>query len=154
MDGQEIYAGTGPLIPNSVARTAAREAQARTVSATALVTPVSVLTSDDRETGTNGWAAVDGNTDTAWTGQAGKAGWWIALTYDEAPNIGSVRLDADRCSMSNALYLYSLDAEHWYGLIPALSNGAVSSDYLWLIFPADTSGAVPEVKDFTVQPAK
>ena len=112
-----------------------------------------VTTSDDAATGTNGLAAVDGNTKTAWVGNPKANGWWIALTYEKAFSLSDLNVTLGDGSPTNVTCMYSTNADNWYELRPALTNGAVKLNYLWLIFPADGSGVAPVVREIEVNQA-
>jgi hypothetical protein len=111
-----------------------------------------VLTGDDVEgEESSGWLAVDGDEETAWTGAADAGGWWILLAYSEEVVADGVELLLGEGSLAEVRMLGSLDAEEWYDIgelfdadLPAAFN------YLWLVFPADDSGAVPEVREILV----
>ncbi len=113
--------------------------------------PVDVLTSSGEEPHTNGWNVVDGDTNTMWVGQTNAGGWYCSLVYDPAVTVHQLTLDLVGGSLSNVLYLYSVDASNWYDLVPALSNGPVSLHYLWLIIPAgQPPTAVPAIEEIQI----
>lgn len=114
-----------------------------------ILLPEMVLTGDDVEGEESpGWLAVDGNEDSAWIGEPEAGGWWIVLKYKELQGMEGVELLLTEAWVTEVLMLGSLDAEEWYDIrelfdadLPAEFN------YLWLIFPADGTGASPEVKE-------
>ncbi len=116
-----------------------------------LVRPLDVVTSDDTPESKPGWAAVDGDTNTAWVGRSDAGGWWMVLVYDPALSVTGVVTDMGPLSPTNVISLWSNDADQWNDLPSALKDGPVMLDYLWLIFGDDGSGHAPVVRE--VQPA-
>ena len=106
---------------------------------------MAVVTSDDGPEHTNGWAAVDGESETAWTGEVGAEGWYIALAYGETVALNGLAVDLAPDSLTDIRYLYSLDAKTWADLTPALKHPPVKLNYLWLLFPTNGTPAVPKV---------
>ena len=113
-----------------------------------------VVTSVDFGLENLGTPAVDGSLRTAWRGEAGAGGWWIAVQYPETVRTRGVKLQLAKDSLADAQVLYSTDAKTWADLGAALKGGKVELKYLWVIFPDDGSGAVPVVKEISVKVAK
>ena len=107
--------------------------------------PVSVLTSAGPEDET-GWAAVDGDPETAWTGQKAGGG-YLVVEYAPALTLRALEVDLAEGSLSNVEYLYSQDAEGWLPLPADLETNPVSLNFLWLVFPSNGTEALPEVKE-------
>jgi hypothetical protein len=114
---------------------------------------IGVLTSDGKA-GADGWSAVDGNASTSWVGQKGARGWWIAVTYGKSIKVRDVQVDLAEGSANGAQFLYSLDGKTWEPLSVDLFDGPVELGYLWVIFPANASGAVPNVKEIRLERAR
>ena len=110
--------------------------------------PVSVLTSDGPEDET-GWAAVDGDPETAWISQQAGGG-YLVVEYAPALTLRALEVDLVEGSLSNANYLYSQDAEEWLPLPEGLETNPVSLNFLWLVFPESTSASAPGV--FEIRP--
>ena len=112
--------------------------------------PVSVLTSEGPEDET-GWAAVDGDPETAWTGpQAG--GGYLVVEYAPALTLRALEVDLAEGSPSKVEYLYSQDAEEWLPLPADLETNPVSLNFLWLVFPDDGTMAIPTVLEIRPNP--
>ena len=107
--------------------------------------PVSVLTSEGPEDET-GWAAVDGDPETAWTGQKAGGG-YLVVEYAPALTLRALEVDLAEGSLSKVEYLYSQDAEGWLPLPADLETNPVSLNFLWLVFPGNGTKALPEVKE-------
>ena len=112
--------------------------------------PVSVLTSDGPEDET-GWNAVDGDPETAWTGQKAGAG-YLVIEYAPALTLRALDVDLAEGSLSNLNYLYSQDAEDWLPLPEGLETNPVSLNFLWLVFPGDETEAIPAVLEIRPNP--
>ena len=110
--------------------------------------PVAVLTSDGPEDET-GWAAVDGDPETAWISQQAGGG-YLVVEYAPALTLRALEVDLVEGSLSNANYLYSQDAEEWLPLPEGLETNPVSLNFLWLVFPESTSASAPGV--FEIRP--
>ncbi|MCX6995570.1 MAG: hypothetical protein NTV49_00435, partial [Kiritimatiellaeota bacterium] len=106
-----------------------------------------VVTSDDGLEHTNGWPAVDGDTNTVWVGKAGAGGWYISVGYDPTATLSNLVVDLTPDSLTNIQYLYSLDATNWVAWTPAPTNAPVQLNYLWLVFPTNNTPAVPKVRE-------
>jgi hypothetical protein len=114
--------------------------------------PMTVVTSDDGAEHTNGWAAVDGDTHTAWKGAAGAEGWYIAIGYEPSILVDDVEVQLADGSLTNIQFLYSTDAENWSPLPEDLADSPVWLNYLWVLFPSDGTPAVPQVREIQLLP--
>ena len=114
--------------------------------------PVAVVTSDDGPRHTNGWPAVDGDTNTLWAGAAGAGGWHIVLGYEPAILVDDVEVQLAEGSLTNIQFLYSTDAVDWTPLPEDLADAPVWLNYLWLLFPSDGTSAIPQVRDIRLLP--
>ena len=122
----------------------------RALSVSADSEPVSVVTSDDvAPTYESGWAAVDGNPETAWVGQQAGGG-NIVVEYGPTLELSALEVDLAEGSLTNVQYLYSLDAQNWQPLPEDLEANPVSLNFLWLLFPGDGTEGVPQV--FEIRP--
>jgi hypothetical protein len=99
--------------------------------------PVRVMTSDDGPGQANGWAAVDGDLNTAWRGAPGRSAWWLALAYEPELVLAELTVRFGEGSLTNAAYRYSRDAVEWLDLRAALTRGPVALTYLWMGIPSD-----------------
>ena len=113
--------------------------------------PVVVVTDAGPED-ESGWAAVDGDTNTLWTGRADLGGWYIAIGYEPGTWIDDVEVDLAEGSSTNVQFLYSADALEWLPLPDDLEDAPVWMNYLWLLFPSDGSGAPPRVGEIRPVP--
>ena len=114
--------------------------------------PLTVVTSDDGPEHTNGWAAVDGDTNTVWEGRAGAGGWHIAVGYDATLVLTNLVVDVAEGSATRMQCLYSLDGEDWREWPEDAAADPVEANYLWLLFPAgDGTSPVPHVIDIWPQ---
>ena len=105
--------------------------------------PVMVLTSAGLEDET-GWAAVDGDPDTAWVGHKASGG-YLLVEYAPALELSALEVDTAEGSPADIQVLYSRDGEEWLPLPDDLEAHPVSLNFLWLVFPDDGSDAVPQV---------
>ena len=131
-------------------RPAARKSPMASSSAVAESEPVSVLTSAGPED-ESGWAAVDGDPETAWVGQK-PGGGYLVVEYAPTLTLKALAVDLAEGSQTNMQYLYSLDAAAWSPLPEGLETNPVSLNFLWLVFPDDGTGAVPEVFEIRPKP--
>ncbi|NCA81146.1 MAG: DUF11 domain-containing protein [Opitutae bacterium] len=114
--------------------------------------PMTVVTSDDGPEHTNGWAAVDGDPNTQWTGKSG-AGGYIAIGYDVPMWVTNLVVDLAEGSSIPGQILYSPDAREWRTLPEDLARNPVEITYLWLLFPEDAFAASePRVIEIRPQP--
>jgi hypothetical protein len=113
--------------------------------------PVTVVTSDDGPDHAEGWPAVDGDADTAWHGQPGAGGWYIALGYDSPVAMTNLLVDLAEGSSSNFFCLFSLDGEDWQEWPSGVSADPVEFNYLWLLFPNE-DGLSPEPRVMEIVP--
>ena len=109
-----------------------------------------MITSDDDAAHTNGLPAVDGNTNTLWVGKAGAPGWCIIVGYAPSVLLTNLAVDLAAGSLTNVEYYYSQDATNWFSLLPALQQGPVPLNCLWLSFPTNGTPAVPMVREVQV----
>lgn len=107
--------------------------------------PLDVVTSGNAFEDATGWAAVDQSHETAWIGNPGGNGWWVALAYEPEITASQLELTLGAHSLTNVQCLCSEDADHWVDFHSAATNGPVTLRYLWLVFPADGSDRVPVV---------
>ena len=144
----EVY-GAPPAAPRSALR-AALAAPAPGLAPEPF--PLTVVTSDDGPEHTNGWAAVDGDTNTVWEGRAGAGGWHIAVGYDATLVLTNLVVDVAEGSATRMQCLYSLDGEDWREWPEDAAADPVEANYLWLLFPAgDGTSPVPHVIDIWPQ---
>jgi len=54
-------------------------------------------------------------------------------------------------SLTNIMYLCSSDATNWSDMVGALTNPPVPLTHLWLVFPTNSTPAVPEVREVMPQ---
>ena len=112
--------------------------------------PVTVVTSDDVAPDyESGWAAVDGDPETAWVGQKAGGG-YILVGYEPALRLKTLEVDMAEGSLTGIEYRYSQDGETWLPLPEDIEANPVYLNFLWLVFPDDGSAAVPEV--FEIRP--
>ena len=114
--------------------------------------PLTVVTSDDGPEHTNGWAAVDGDTNTVWEGRAGAGGWHIAVGYDATLAMTNLVVDVAEGSATRMQCLFSLDGEDWRAWPDGAAAEPVEANYLWLLFPGeDEESPAPRVIEITPQ---
>ena len=125
----------------------ARDGKKTAMFTTSGAEPVAVATSDDvAPVYESGWAAVDGDLETEWEGQAAGGG-FIAVQYEPAVELRTLDVELGRESLSGIEYLYSADGEDWQPLPEDLDAHPVVLNYLWLVFPDDGTEAVPRVRE-------
>lgn len=113
--------------------------------------PVTVVTSDDIAPDyDSGWAAVDGDRETVWTGQKAGGG-YIVVEYSPALELKGLDVDLAEDSLAGIEYLYSRDGTDWAPLPGDMADYPVSLNFLWLVFPGD-GDAVPRVREITPNP--
>ena len=134
----EVY-GTRPVARRALKGSAIAESE-----------PVSVLTSEGTADET-GWAAVDGDEATAWTGQKAGGG-YLVIEYEPALTLSALEVVMVKDSLTDVQYLYSTDAENWQPLPEDLEGNPISLNYLWLLFPDDGTAAVPQVLEVVPNP--
>ena len=136
----EVY-GTRPLGKRALKASASEDGE-----------PVTVVTSDDvAPVYESGWAALDGDLATAWTGQKAGGG-YILVGYDPALELSALEVDLAEGSLADIEYLYSVDGQEWLPLPEDLETNPVSLNFLWLVFPDDGTGAVPQVLEIWPNP--
>ena len=131
--------GLAPAVVPAAAPAAARRVWAEESE------PVQVLTSDGPEDAA-GWNAVDGDPETAWTGQQAGGG-YVVIEYAPALKLATLDVYLGEGSLANAEILYSLDARDWRPLPDDLESNPVELKYLWVVFPDDGTADVPQVLD-------
>ena len=112
--------------------------------------PVLVLTSDGPQDET-GWNALDGDDATAWVGQQAGGG-YLVIEYQPTLTLSGLEVDVTEASLADAQVLTSLDAQTWQPLPEDLEANPVSLNFLWVVFPDDGRGAVPEVVEIRPNP--
>ena len=112
--------------------------------------PVLVLTSDGLEDET-GWAAVDGDPETAWTGRK-PGGGYIVVEYAPALLLKTLEVEMAEGSLTKLQCLYSPDAKDWLPLPDDMDRNPVSLNFLWLLFPDDGTAAAPQVIEIRPNP--
>ena len=135
-------------------RTAGRRSLAPALAAVAAAEgePVTVVTSDDVAPDyESGWAAVDGDPDTAWTGQKAGGG-YIVVGYEPALRLQTLDVELEEGSLAGFEVLYSQDAVEWAPLPEDMEANPVSLNFLWLVFPDDGTEAVPSVLEIRPNP--
>jgi uncharacterized repeat protein (TIGR01451 family) len=105
--------------------------------------PISVLTSDGPEV-ESGWAAVDGDGETAWEGQK-TGGGYLVVEYSPPLRLRSLEVDMAAGSLTGIQYFSSLDGQDWQPLPDDMESRPVELIYLWLVFPDDGTEATPQV---------
>ncbi len=139
----EVY-GTRPPVRRSLA--------AKGASSIVESEPVTVMTSDDvAPVYESGWAAVDGDPETAWTGQQAGGG-YILVEYGPTLELSALEVDLAEGSLADIQFLYSLDAQDWQPLPDDMESNPVSLNFLWLVFPDDGTDAVPQVIEIRPNP--
>ena len=114
--------------------------------------PLTVVTSHDGPEHTNGWAAVDGDTNTVWEGRAGAGGWHIAVGYDATLVMTNLVVDVAEGSATQMQCLFSLDGEDWRAWPDDAAAEPVEANYLWLLFPGeDDASPAPRVIEIRPQ---
>ena len=116
--------------------------------------PLTIVTSDGEGPDyTNGWAAVDGDPSTCWTGRAGAGGWYIAIGYDGTVRMTNLVVDLAAGSADRFECRTSLDGVDWRVLPGNAEDGPVELNYLWLLFPggAATSPAPAVIEILPLQ---
>jgi hypothetical protein len=115
--------------------------------------PVTVVTSDGGPEDPAGWAAVDGDLETGWTGREGAGGWYIAIGYGETVVATHLAVEVMEGSATGMQCLFSLDGEEWTEWTEAAPEERRAFNYLWLLFTAeDASAAVPRVMEIRPEP--
>lgn len=105
--------------------------------------PILVVASSGAEPNTNAWSAVDGDETTAWAGAVGEQGWWLAAEFAPPLNLQSLEIISAEGALTNALIFTSEDADDW----KPFDGNPATARFLLLTFPADESGAAPEVQE-------
>jgi len=114
--------------------------------------PLAVATSDDGPEHTNGWAAVDGDTNTLWAGRAGAEGWYVAVSYDAPLVLTNVAVDLAEGSLARFRCLYSLDGADWREWPADAAREPVEASVLWLLFRREPGvEAVPRIIEIVPQ---
>ena len=118
-----------------------------------LIWPVTVVTSDGGPEDPAGWAAVDGDPETGWTGREGAGGWYIAIGYGDTVAASHLVVDVADGSAMGMQCLISLDGDEWTEWAEDALEEPRTFNYLWLLFTADAGGAaVPQVMEIHLEP--
>ena len=148
----EVY---GPAVRRAAAPEKILDAKAASrtaVSAASVSEALTVVTSDDVAPDyESGWAALDGDPETAWVGQKAGGG-YILVEFGPALELSGLEVDLAEGSLEDIEYLYSADAVEWQALPEDLEANPVSLNFLWLLFPDDGTGAVPNVIEIRPNP--
>ena len=75
--------------------------------------PLALTVSSIAEPGTNVWALMDGDTNTAWTADADATGWWLAAEYEDVITVSQAALSDVGGSASGVRWLSSKDGTDW-----------------------------------------
>ena len=142
INGIEIESADAPK------RTASSAGGARSVPAR--LVPDTVLTSEDPILAEAGWAAVDGNPQTAWQA-SGSEGAWICLGYDRPILVRQVEVQFADGSPQTLQVLASADAVEWIDWSAEEDREAEEIRYLWLLFPAAPAEPPPAVLEIDVR---
>ena len=114
---------------------------------------VGVLTND----GTDGWAAVDGDTDTVWHGAADRTAWTLTLTYDLPKSMTNLELSAEEATAgtwgaSTAADSAAVDDGDWedvdFGDLPFDEPRVFQYLHLWF---EDDDGVPPAVREVVIE---
>lgn len=108
---------------------------------------IGVVTSDEASAPGAGWNAFDGDEKTIWEGLPNAAGWWMALTFDPAHTLHALDFSWLAEPAANLEFLSSVDAISWTSLALPLTNGPVSLNYLWIVFPDANGGTPPAIRE-------
>ena len=92
--------------------------------------------------GSDGSDVADGDEETGWS-PAGAEGAWVALTFEEARDIGAVEVVGENLPEGMRV-LVSEDGDNWS------EEGGETVSYLWLILPGE--GEVPAVREIMTEP--
>lgn len=113
--------------------------------------PIAITVSSAAEPDTNGWAVIDGDTNTVWTGAPGESGWWLALEYDPPVPVSGLEVSFAGGSPTNLAVFHSTDADAWPELPAASDQEAVAARYLLLTFPAGETAVPPRVSEILLK---
>ena len=115
--------------------------------------PPEAWTSGNWDESHGGKNAVDGDSSTAWIGNAGAKRWWLSLGYSHAMFVSDVQILFDADSVKNTALLASRDGFEWFDLDEALPAGPCELQYLWIEFMPDEENAVrvPRVLEIEVE---
>jgi hypothetical protein len=109
--------------------------------------PIFAAASSVEDDAHDAWRAFDGDEETFWSGAPGETAWWIAAEFHPALTLAELEiLHADH-SITNALPYFSLDADTWSDLAPALEEGPVTARFLMLGFTPDDTGESPRIRE-------
>lgn len=104
--------------------------------------PLALTVSSLAEPGTNVWAVMDGDTNTAWTAAADATGWWLAAEYEDVIAVSNVALSAAGDSAAGVRWLGSPNGTDWSPLTPS-----ESTELRWLV------GLIPSEGEEDTPPA-
>ena len=153
----EVYGGEQLLMARSIRRADAKETAIGSSVPAAVEEEgpetgvATVVTGDDGPEHTNGWAAVDGDANTLWAGEAGAGGWYIAVGYEATLTVTNLAVDLAEGSLTDFRCLHSLDGVDWEEWPGEFEGQAFELNYLWLLFPDDGTAAVPRVIEIEPQ---
>ena len=114
--------------------------------------PLTVVTSHDGPAHTNGWAAIDGDSQTWWADAAGGGGGYIAIGYDATVYATNVVVELAEESAVPAEFYLSLDGREWTAWTADPRQGPVAFNYLWLVFRNEGgTGPGPRVAEIRIE---
>lgn len=105
--------------------------------------PILVIASSASEPNTNAWHAFDNDETTRWTGAPDQSGWWLAAEFAPPLELTSLEIETPDGLETNAVTLYSRDAENW----TALNDTSVAARFLLITFPATANGTPPAIRE-------
>lgn len=96
--------------------------------------PIAITVSSVAEPGTNIWAMLDQDTNTAWTADHDATGWWMAAEYEDAQSISNLAVTARDNTAHGARWLTSVDGIDWQAWTP---GQPASARWVVGLFPSD-----------------
>jgi hypothetical protein len=115
------------------------------------VLPLDIWTSGGAQDYSNGWAVLDGRLDTAWNGVPATGGCWMVFTYQPGITVSNVVVQFAGNSRTNLMMLGAVDVQKWFELpVGTPFENPVFLNYLWFIFPANTTGGVTRINEIFV----
>ncbi|MGD9780799.1 MAG: MBG domain-containing protein [Kiritimatiellia bacterium] len=148
----EVYGAAARRAPASARVLGLKASSLPSASAESAAEALTVVTSDDiAPVYESGWAALDGDPETAWVGQKAGGG-YILVEFGPALELSGLEVDLAEGSLADVEYLYSADAAEWKALPEDLEANPVSLNFLWLLFPDDGTEAVPNVIEIRPNP--
>jgi hypothetical protein len=126
-------------------------ADSKDVSDVSDVLPLDIWTSGGAQDYSNGWAVLDGRLDTAWNGVPATGGCWMVFTYQPGITVSNVVVQFAGNSRTNLMMLGAVDVQKWFELpVGTPFENPVFLNYLWFIFPANTTGGVTRINEIFV----